>query len=86
LFYISTSIQLTGKRTDIYTNPSTYLSSQVDLTAYTLWSAYAEYRFLKNKLNLFIDVKNITNKTNYYEVYGYAVQGTTCTAGLHFKL
>jgi vitamin B12 transporter len=83
--YINTSIQLTGKRTDIYTNPSTYLSSQVDLTAYTLWSAYAEYRFLKNKLNLFVDVKNITNKTNYYEVYGYAVQGTTCTAGIHFK-
>lgn len=84
--YISTSVQFTGKRTDIYTDPATYLSSQVDLSAYTLWNAYAEYRFLKNKLNLFIDVKNIANKTNYYEVYGYNVQGFSITAGLHFKL
>lgn len=85
-FYISTSIQFTGKRTDTYYDPLTFEQSTVNLSDYTLWNAYAEYRFAKNKLNLFIDVKNITNKTNYYEVYGYAVQGTTFTAGLHFKL
>ncbi len=84
--YVSTTIQFTGKRTDNYFNPTTYDQSQVDLNAYTLWNAYAQYSFVKSKLSLFIDIKNITNKTNYYEVYGYAVQGTTVNAGLHFKL
>ena len=84
--YVSTSLQITGKRTDTYFNPTTYASSQVDLTDYALWNAYVQYSFLKNNLNVFVDVKNITNKTNYYEVYGYAVQGTTFNAGIHFKL
>ena len=84
--FISTSIQLTGKRTDTYFDPSTFASSQVDLTAYTLWNAYAQYSFLKNNISIFVDVKNIANKKNYYEVYGYSVQGTTVNAGLHFKL
>ena len=84
--FISTSLQVTGKRTDTYFDPATYASSQVDLTAYTLWNAYVQYSFLKNNISIFIDVKNITNKTNYYEVYGYSVQGTTFNAGLHFKL
>ncbi|MGN6353599.1 MAG: TonB-dependent receptor, partial [Parafilimonas sp.] len=63
-----------------------FLSSQVDLNAYTLWGAYIQYSFLKKHLNVFVDIKNIANTTNYYEVYGYAVQGTTVNAGLRFKL
>jgi hypothetical protein len=35
---------------------------------------------------LFIDAKNLTNKTNYYEVYGYNVQGINITGGIRFKL
>ncbi|MFT4154781.1 TonB-dependent receptor plug domain-containing protein [Parafilimonas sp.] len=84
--YVSTSIQVTGRRTDSYYDPNTYISSQVSLNAYTLWNAYAQYSFLKKRLNVFADVKNIACNTNYYEVYGYAVQGTTVNAGLHFKL
>ena len=84
--YVSTSLQITGKRTDTYFDPSTFTSSEVDLKEYSLWNAYAQYNFLKNNLNVFVDVKNIANKTNYYEVYGYNVQGFTLTAGIHFKL
>ncbi len=84
--YVSTTVQFTGERTDNYLDPVTYNSSQVNLTAYTLWNAYAQYSFLKKNFNIFVDIKNITNKTNYYEVYGYSVQGTTVNAGLHFKL
>jgi len=84
--YVSTTLQLTGKRTDNYFDPNTYMSSQVDLNAYTLWGVYAQYSLTKNRINVFVDVKNITNNTDYYEVYGYAVQGTTVNAGLHFKL
>lgn len=84
--YVSTTIQVTGKRTDNYFDPNTFLSSEVNLNAYTLWGAYIQYSFIKKHLNVFIDIKNITCNTNYYEVYGYAVQGTTVNAGLHFKL
>jgi vitamin B12 transporter len=83
--YVSTSLQVTGERSDIYYDQN-FMPVQANLNAYTLWNAYAQYGFLKKRMNIFVDVKNITNNTNYYEVYGYAVQGTTLNAGLHFKL
>ena len=85
-FYISSSIQFAGKRTDNYFDPVTFVSSEVELKDYTLWNAYAQYSLAKHKLSLFIDVKNIGNKTNYYEVYGYNVQGINITGGIrmHF--
>ena len=50
-FFISTSLQITGKRTDTYYDPISFLPSEVDLEAYTLWNLYAEYGFKKKKLN-----------------------------------
>lgn len=84
--FISSSLQVTGKRTDTYYDPNTFLPSQVELRSYALWNAYAEYDFLDKKLNVFVDVKNITNNKEYYEVYGYSVQGTNVNAGIRFKL
>jgi vitamin B12 transporter len=84
--FISSSLQFTGKRIDNYFNPVTFLPSQVDLKAYALLNMYAEYNFLKSKLNIFVDAKNLTGKKNYYEVYGYNVQGFNLTAGLRFQL
>jgi vitamin B12 transporter len=83
--YVSTSLQVTGERTDVYYDQN-FMPVQANLNAYTLWNAYAQYSFLKKRMNVFVDVKNITNNTNYYEVYGYTVQGTTLNAGFHFKL
>ncbi len=84
--FISSSLQVTGKRIDNYFNPVTFIPSQVNLKAYALWNLYAEYNFPKKKLNFFVDAKNLTNKRNYYEVYGYTVQGLTVTGGLRFQL
>lgn len=84
--FISASTQFIGKRTDNYFDPNTYVQSEVELKSYALLNAYAEYRFLKNKLNLFVDAKNLFNKTNFYEVYGYSVQGINVTGGVRFKL
>lgn len=84
--FISASAQFIGKRTDNYFDPNTFESSEVELTSYALLNAYAEYRFVKNRINLFVDAKNIGNKTNFYEVYGYSVQGINITGGLRFKL
>jgi vitamin B12 transporter len=84
--FFSTSLQTTGKRIDTYFNPVSYLSSNVDLKAYALWNAYATYRFPGKRWNVFVDVKNITNTKDYYEVYGYGVQGTNLTGGIRFTL
>jgi len=82
--FISSSLQVTGKRTDY--DFSGFPASEVKLNSYALWNVYAEYSLFKKKLNIFADVKNITNKKNYYEVYGYNVQGINVTGGLRFQL
>ena len=86
IFFINTTLQFIDKRTDTYFDPNTFEAIPVTLQSYALWNAYAEYRLAEDKLRLFIDAKNLTNKTNYYEVYGYNVQGFTINTGIHFKL
>jgi len=85
--FISTSLQITGTRFDYgFMPPPTYEQFTVNLGSYALWNAYAEYMIPGNDLTVFVDVKNITNKTNYYEAYGYSVQGATVNAGVRIKL
>jgi vitamin B12 transporter len=84
--FISTSLQSFGKRTDNSFDPLTYAPVNVSLHAYALWNAYVEYRILRHGLVIFIDAKNLTNNTNYYEAYGYSVQGFTCNGGVKIKL
>jgi vitamin B12 transporter len=57
----------------------------VDLGAYALWNAYAEYKLLNNRIRIFADLKNITN-TKFQEIYGYGTLGTNITAGLAVRL
>ncbi|HVW98887.1 MAG TPA: TonB-dependent receptor [Candidatus Babeliaceae bacterium] len=85
-FTASTSLQITGKRTDTYYDPITYMPRQVNLKSYALLNFYAAYSFCKNKLKVFVDAKNITNNTSYYEVYGYSVTGLNITGGIRFQL
>lgn len=84
--FVSTTVYNYGKRYDLaFDNNPPYGSIQVDLASYTLWNAYAEYRFLNNRIRIFADVKNITD-AKYQEVYGYGTQGTNITAGLAVRL
>jgi vitamin B12 transporter len=86
-FFISSSLQATGQRSDIaYQSLPPYGSVPVTLKAYALWNMYAEYHLLNNNLILFADAKNLTNNTRYYEAYGYSVQGFTINTGIRFKL
>ena len=82
--FISSSLQVTGKRID--NDYTSFPASEVDLNGYALWNVYAGYSLLKKKLTIFADIKNITNKKDYYEVYGYNVQGINVTGGIHFQL
>ena len=85
--FVSTFIQHLSKRDDIFYNPANFYSPEPKvLKAYLLWNAYAEYHLLKNDLVIFADAKNLTNKKDYQEVYGYNVQGFTFNGGLRFKL
>lgn len=85
--FISSSLQVTGQRFDYaYESAPPYSRVSVTLGSYALWNAYAEYQVPTTGCSVFLDVKNLTNKTNYYEVYGYSVQGTNLTAGVRIKL
>src|SRR5688500_9402388 len=86
-FFVSTSLQHFSKRDDMFYNPANFYTPEPKvLDAYFLWNAYAEYNLLDNALTIFADAKNITNKKDYAEVYGYNVQGFTFNGGLRFKL
>ena len=82
-FFINSSLQVSGKRSG-----SDYYSATgiIELKSYALWNAYAEYRSLKYNFNIFVDAKNLTNNTKYYETYGYSVLGFNATVGIRVKL
>jgi vitamin B12 transporter len=83
-FFASMNVQFFSKRRDIFYDPITYDPEQKILAAYSLVSIYAEYEFEK-KVKLFVDVKNIFDKKDYYEIYGFTVQGINITGGIRFK-
>ena len=84
---MSTSIQHFSKRDDIFYNPANFYSPEPKvLSPYLLWNAYAEYRLFKSDMVIFADAKNLINKKDYQEVYGYNVQGFTFNGGIRFKL
>jgi len=85
-FLVSSSLQVTGKRTDTYFDPNNFTSAEIELKAYVLWNLYGEYDLLKKKLAIFADAKNLTNNKRYYEVYGYSVPGFTIVGGFRFQL
>ena len=83
--YVSVSAQSLGKRNDLYFDPFTYASSSVNLKAYTLLNAYAEYKLLNNKVRVFVDARNLAD-TNFTEVYGFNTMGVNASAGFRFNL
>lgn len=83
--YVSSNINFYGKRKDLYYAPDAFEGANVDLNAYTLWDAYAEYGFLEQKLKTFMQVTNLLN-ADYYETKGYSVWGRAFRAGIRFQL
>jgi vitamin B12 transporter len=85
-FFVSAGFQSFSKRDDIFYNPANFYSPEPKiLDPYSLLNAYAEYGFLQSRLKLFLDVKNLLDKDDYYEVYGFNVQGINITGGIRFK-
>lgn len=83
--FVSVSLQTVGERKDTYFDPQTFESSFITLDAFSLINFYAEYKIIKSHIRIFADMRNLTNKKDYYEVYGYSVQGFTCNGGVRFS-
>ena len=83
-FYAALQLQYLGSSRDIYFDPSSFTSRNVTLDGYTLLHFTAEYGFLKNRLKLFADLRNVTNK-KYNELYGYSAPGFNGYAGVRVR-
>lgn len=82
-FYVSLNTRAYGSRSDIYFNPTTFLTEKVTLNSFVLVDIYLEYRLPSPNLKFFIDGKNLLNQ-DYMEVYGYNALGSNVLGGLSF--
>ena len=82
--FVSANVNWFGKRNDAYFNNTTFKTDYVELSSYALLDIYAEYAFLKNKLKVFANARNITD-TKYTEISGYNTLGATFTGGVRFS-
>ncbi|GAB1444972.1 TonB-dependent receptor [Flammeovirgaceae bacterium] len=83
--FISLNARTFSERKDLFFNPANfYTAEQVNLDAYVLVDVYAEYKMITDRLNLFIDLRNILNR-DYTEIYGYNTMGINLNAGLSFR-
>ncbi len=83
-FFISTNVMSAGNRKDAYFDNTTFTTVYTTLKSYVLWDIYAEYGFIKNKLKLFTDLRNITN-SEYTEISGFSTLGFNGYGGILFS-
>jgi vitamin B12 transporter len=82
--FISGSLSAFGKRQDAYFDSQTFQTVKTTLKAYSLWDIYVEYGFVKNKIRLFTDLRNILD-SRYIEVSGFNTQGFNGNGGVRFN-
>ncbi|MEP7373442.1 MAG: TonB-dependent receptor [Chitinophagaceae bacterium] len=83
-FFISTNVLSAGKRKDAYFDNTTFSIVYTTLKSYALWDIYAEYSFIKKKLKVFADLRNITN-SKYTEISGFNTLGFNGYGGVLFS-
>lgn len=81
-FFASLSMVAFGERKDVSFDAS-FNTVEVQMNAYALVNVYLEYKMMKNKLNIFADLKNINN-AKYAEVYGFNTPGFNAYGGVRF--
>ena len=72
-----------SERNDAYYDNSTFKTVQTNLENYALLDVYAEYAFLKNKLKVFVNARNVTD-SKYTEASGYNTLGRNIYGGIRF--
>jgi vitamin B12 transporter len=82
--YISTKLQGYSERKDAYFDSQTFQTVYVTLKSYLLWDVYADYSFVKSRLKVFADLRNITG-SKYTEVSGFNTLGFNAYGGVRFN-
>ena len=82
--FISSSLMSCGKREDAYFDNNTFTTVYTTLKSYVLLDLYAEYSLHKNRVKLFIDLRNITN-SKYAEISGFNTLGFNGYGGVRFN-
>jgi vitamin B12 transporter len=82
--YASLNLNSVGERSDVYYDPATFAAQAITLKTYTLVNFYAEYGFLKNRLKIFADLRNLFDET-YSDIYGYNTARFNAYGGLRFN-
>jgi len=81
--HIGLTANYVSKRRDIYTNPVTFVSTEVTLSSYTTVDLTYNTTF-KDNLNLNLTVKNLFDK-KYETVKGYSTEGRSFYANIEYK-
>lgn len=82
--FVSVNATWLSDRNDAYFDNSTYKTVSTKLENYALLDVYAEYAFLKNKIKVFANARNITD-TKYTEASGYNTLGRNIYGGMRFN-
>jgi vitamin B12 transporter len=81
--YVSAQLNAVGSREDVYFDPVSFQRSDIKLRPYTLLNLYAEYGFLNNRIELFADLRNVTDE-EYVDIYGYNTARFNAYGGIRF--
>jgi vitamin B12 transporter len=82
--FVSSNLSWFDKRKDAYFDAMTFQTVNVTLDSYILLDVYAEYAFCKNKLKLFVDLRNISD-SKYSETAGFNTLGFNGYGGVRFN-
>lgn len=82
--YANVQFNLIGERKDVFFAPPTYAQQSITLKNYALLNFYAEYSFLKSRLKVFADLRNLLDK-DYSDIYGYNTAGVNAYGGIRFN-
>jgi vitamin B12 transporter len=83
--FVSSNLSVIGKREDKYFDAATFKTVNATLKSYALLNFYADYSFVKSKIKVFADLRNITNE-KYTEVSGFNTLSFTAFGGVRFSL
>ena len=82
VLFVNAQLNAVGSSKDVYYDDF-FQQHDITLDNYVLLNFYAEYAFLNNRLKVFADIRNITDK-KYFDIYGYNTAGFNAYGGLRF--
>jgi len=82
--FLGSSLRIYGKRADTYYDNTRFSNVSVTLDGYLLWDLYAEYGFLKDRLKVFADLRNLSN-SRYSEISGFNTMRMNGDGGIRLR-